>query len=157
MLHAVDEVLGIGDVLRVGVRGSELPALHALGAAVRVVGACVLALSEHRGVDLAAAAEGAENRAARSEVVASTRKARDGMLARRRRAMRLEEDDLRIVDFRQVFEHQGVRLSEAEPVAQRHHLIAREVLRRILYAEDIGVSRLLCDCLGNRSRIARNR
>lgn len=83
MLHAVDEVLGISDVLRVGVRGSEFPALHALGAAVRVVGACVLALGEHRGVDLAAAAERAKNRAARAEIVAGTREARDGVLARR--------------------------------------------------------------------------
>lgn len=116
MLHAVDEVFGISDVLRIGVCGSELPALHALGAAVRVVGACVLALGEHRGIDLAAAAEGTEDRATRSKIVASAREARDGVLARRRRAMRLEEDDLRIVDFRQVFEHQGVRLSEAEPV-----------------------------------------
>lgn len=83
VLHAVDEILGIGDDLRVRVRGGEFPTLHALGTAVWVVGACVLALGEHRGVDLAAAAERAEDRAARAEIVAGTREARNGMLARR--------------------------------------------------------------------------
>lgn len=83
VLHAVDEILSVGDVLRVGVRGGEFPALHALGTAVRVIGTCVLAFGEHRGVDLAAAAERAEDRAAGAEIVSSTREARDGVLARR--------------------------------------------------------------------------
>ena len=83
VLHAIDKILSVGNVLCIGMRGGEFPALHALGTAVRVIGTCVLAFGEHRGVDLASASERAEDRAAGAEIVAGTREARDGVLARR--------------------------------------------------------------------------
>ena len=73
------------------------------------------------------------------------------------RAVRLEEADARVVDGRQIFQHHGIRRAEAQPIAEQHDVVRRQVFRRILHAEHVGMAverfrHSICD----RFRVARD-
>ena len=138
-------------------RRREPPALPALLAAVRIVRPGVLPLREQRRLDLAAAAERADDLAVCAELIARARERRHGMLTRGIRAVRLEKADARAVHLRQVLEHQRIRRTEAQPIAEQHHIIVRHILRRLLHAEHIAVRPYsLRHRLGNLLRIPRH-
>ena len=71
--------------------------------------------------------------------------------------MRLEEQDIRVMDPCQQLERQRVRPPQAKPVANRHHIIAGQVLRCILYTEKIRLVCLPGNRLCNLLRIPRHR
>ena len=71
MLHLIDKVSGSGDISLIRMRGGQLPALDALRSTMRIIRTGMLALLQHGWIDLAPAAECAQDLAAFTQLIAS--------------------------------------------------------------------------------------
>ena len=84
------------------------------------------------------AGECAQDIAAGAERMAGARKRRDGMLAARIRAVRLEKHDILALDLRQEREHLRIGRAAPQPIAERHGIIEGKICGRFLHAAEIG-------------------
>ena len=83
VLHLLDEGPGGGDIVRIGVRGRQLPALGALWSAMRIIRTGIFTLLEHNRIDLAPAAECAQDLAAFAQLIAGPGKGGNRMFTGR--------------------------------------------------------------------------